>query len=911
MKRLLLITFLCLFASVARAQMPDNDYRARFTEVNRAYAQHPTDVEALYNMAQFYFDNSHPMRNLPMAMDFIRRAEAEHINLLETNKIKRLVQLGKIGIDLTSLRQLKQAIVTAGANTVRNRTDMSAAEIDAYLEAFGDDKEVARQLRQRRLRQVYNEDLVAGTPEAYHHFMVTYPGTGEAEQMEERLRQLAPALCAPLGTDAALDSLVARYPQSPSVALAAERRHATLAFARAQRQGTVEAYSDFLSRYPAATESPKARLELDRLVEADFAGRTTAMQLLHFADSNAESPLADRALAKARNLIYNNHDIEAARFYVSHFRLDAYRSEVFSRYYAWCAAEGNTAPLAAFADRHPDFPFPRALSDDLDAAEYFDTVPLLRPFREEDYDDFGYYIRELAGHGLALVTLQRTLQPLLEKRNYTAALDRARQFDMSFGNQWIVRYNELLRLLMAAPNPARTLRREALDSASHPVVNPADGYLYFTRHTPEGNLICYTTQPTNVSTYQRIHFSNTDATDLTLFSFFADGSHMLLGSGGDIWIAEPDTEPDTWRISDLPPYPVNTDYIETDAYMLPDGSGMLLASDRPGGHNLQPSGALFHGDTALATDLWFIPFTRSGWGEAVNLGIGLNTPYCERSPILSRNLRTLYFISDGYGGLGYGDVYMAQRTGASWTEWSTPQNVGREINSHLPERSISFSPDERRIYLEVEGNSVSTVYSFATWHSTAGSYSDCRLDVAALQDKLLRVTVADLDRQTVSQSTDYAGLQPTVNVTVRHDARCVIFGDAGDLFVPAVPVGADSGMVSLRGYTLTELVAGERDLTLYAVDFVADEADLLPVAQMQLEQLARFLVRQPEAVVEFGVNVPGTDARRCYDLALQRAGALRAFLAEHGVDPARVLLSPYGNVYAGPRGAASVTLRFR
>ena len=900
MKHSLLIVLLCFLAASTVAQTPTDDYRARFTEVNRAYAQNPTDVEALYNMAQFYFDNSHPMRNLPVAMDYIRRAEAEHINLLETNKIKRLTQLGKIGIDLTSLRQLKQAIATAAVNTVKNRTDMSAAEIDAYLEAFGDNKEVARLLRQRRLRQVYNEDLAAGTPEAYHHFIATYPGTGEAELMEERLRQLAPALCAPLATDEALDSLAARYPQSPSIATAVERRHAALAYTRAKRSGTVEAYNEFLSRYPAADDSPQARHELDRLLDADIAGRTTALQLAHFADSNADSPLADRALADLRRLIYDNHDVEAARYYVSHFKLDPYVSEVYSRYYSWCAAEGNTAPLALFAERHPDFPFPRALADDIDAADYFDTIPLLKPFREEQYDDYAYCIRSLADRGLSLVVLQRTLQPLLDKRNYTGALDRARQFDMSFGNQWIVRYNELLRLLMAAPNPARNLRHEPLDSTiTHPVVHPVDGRLYFTRRTSEGNLVC--------TTADTLRFTNTSATDLTLFGFFADGGRMLLGSGGDILFAERDDEPNSWRISDLPPYPVNTDYIETDAYMLPDGSGMLLASDRPGGHNLQPSGAWFHGDTALATDLWFIPYTRSGWGEPVNLGIGLNTPYCERSPILSRNLRTLYFISDGYGGLGYGDVYMAQRTGASWTGWSTPQNVGREINSPYRERSISFSPDERRIFLDSEQGHA----SFATWHSTAGSYTDCRLDVAALQEKLFRVTVADLDQQAVTQTIDYAGTQPAVSLTIGNATRSVVFGDAGDLFVPAVLLGADSATALLRGYTLSELVSVERDLPLHAVGFTSGGADLLPVARMQLEQLARFLVRKPEAVVEFGINVPGTDARSCYDLSLLRGNALRAFLAERGIDPSRVLLSPYGNVHAGPRGAATVTVRFR
>ena len=61
-------------------------------------------------------------------------------------------------------------------------------------------------------------------------------------------------------------------------------------------------------------------------------------------------------------------------------------------------------------------------------------------------------------------------------------------------------------------------------------------------------------------------------------------------------------------------------------FRVENGTGMLLASDRPNGQNLQPSGALFHGDTALATDLYFIPYTQNGWGAAVNLGVTVAAP---------------------------------------------------------------------------------------------------------------------------------------------------------------------------------------------------------------------------------------------------------------------------------------------
>ena len=903
MKRLPLIAFLLLAAASAFAQSPlPNDYRERFTEVHRAYAQNPGDVEVLYNLAQFYFDNSHPLRDLPLAMTYARQAEKEHITLLETNKIKRLTQLGKVGIDLTSLRQLQQAIYEAARNTLSLRNDFTIDEIDAYLEVFGSDKAMARKLRQMRLQRQYDAALADGSADACYAFIALYPGTVEAGQLEERMRELTPTLFRGLDTDAAIDSVVARYPLSPSVAQAAQRLKSRLAYDETRRIGTVEAYRRYLSRYPASDESPQARHSLDALLDDDFARRTTALQLAQFADSNADSPLADRALADMRRLIYENHDVEAARYYVEHFRLDPYCSEVYGRYYSWYSLEGNATLLHLFDDANPDFPYPHALESDLDQAAYADTIDFLRPFREDDYYTYASYVRHLTGRGLALVPLQRMLQPLLARRDYAAALERVQQFDLCFENQWAGRYADLQHIL-STPDPEHALRTELTGNGiGSAAVNPADRLLYFTRSGIGGNVVCRRLS----SGYDTVRFSNTAATDLVLFGFDADGSRMLLGSGGDIWLAEPDG--DAWRISDIPPYPLNTDYIETDAYMLPDGSGMLLASDRPGGYNLQPSGARFHGDTALATDLWFIPYTLQGWGEPVNLGLGINTSYCERSPILSRNFRTLYFISDGYGGLGYGDVMVAERTGAGWTSWSTPRNMGREVNSALRERSVTFSPDERRIYL----TSDSCVSSFATSHNTAVSYTSYDLNVMGLERHLISVTVADLDRQAVVQRVGYDGASPSVTLNVQNSARCIVLAEAGALFVPAVYIqNFTRAGALLRGYTFDELVAAARPLTLYAVGFRHDTDELLPVAQLQLDQLARFLQRNPAAVVEFAVHVPGTDARACYTLSLERGQALRAYLADRGIDSTRVLLSPYGNTETGPRGDAFVAVTFR
>ena len=122
MKKLFLILSCCMMASVSMGQnvLLDSlsDYQARFTKLNKAYAKAPDNVEALYNLAQFYFDNSHPMRNLPMAMKYIQRAEECHIKLIETNHTGELGRLVRNDITLTTIRQTKQAIIDAAYNTI-------------------------------------------------------------------------------------------------------------------------------------------------------------------------------------------------------------------------------------------------------------------------------------------------------------------------------------------------------------------------------------------------------------------------------------------------------------------------------------------------------------------------------------------------------------------------------------------------------------------------------------------------------------------------------------------------------------------------------------------------------------------------------------------------------------------------
>lgn len=69
------------------------------------------------------------------------------------------------------------------------------------------------------------------------------------------------------------------------------------------------------------------------------------------------------------------------------------------------------------------------------------------------------------------------------------------------------------------------------------------------------------------------------------------------------------------------------------------------------------------------------------WTKLRNMGSKINTAGFEITPFLSKDGKTLYFSSNGHRGYGDADIYRTERLDESWTNWSTPENLGRPMNS--------------------------------------------------------------------------------------------------------------------------------------------------------------------------------------------------------------------------------------
>ncbi len=161
-------------------------------------------------------------------------------------------------------------------------------------------------------------------------------------------------------------------------------------------------------------------------------------------------------------------------------------------------------------------------------------------------------------------------------------------------------------------------------------------------------------------------------------SMSADGLELYFdserpgGSGNaDLWVTTRPTVSDPWGAPvNLGPT-VNSSDDDIGPSISADGLTLFFASDRPGGSG--------------AWDLWVTtrPTVSDPWGTPVNLGSTVNSSAEEVYPAISADGLQLYF-SEWYvfrpGGYGESDMWVTTRGTAS-DPWSTPVNLGPEVNS--------------------------------------------------------------------------------------------------------------------------------------------------------------------------------------------------------------------------------------
>ncbi|MFZ1524898.1 MAG: OmpA family protein [Saprospiraceae bacterium] len=117
------------------------------------------------------------------------------------------------------------------------------------------------------------------------------------------------------------------------------------------------------------------------------------------------------------------------------------------------------------------------------------------------------------------------------------------------------------------------------------------------------------------------------------------------------------------------------------------------------------------GGSTRSMDL-FVAFRMSDgrYTTPVHLGPSINSEYRESTPMLSHDMKKLYFASDRTDGYGGTDIYVSERLDLTFTNWSTPKKLDPPLNSEYDDSHPHLMNDDNTIFFTSNRNGSSDIF---------------------------------------------------------------------------------------------------------------------------------------------------------------------------------------------------------
>ena len=306
----------------------------------------------------------------------------------------------------------------------------------------------------------------------------------------------------------------------------------------------------------------------------------------------------------------------------------------------------------------------------------------------------------------------------------------------------------------------------------------------------------------------------------------------------------------------------------------PDGNWLYFTSDMPGGKG--------------GFDIWRVRLTGGTTGGVENLGEPINTPGDEEFPTFRPN-GDLYFSSNGHGGLGGLDIFIAK---VGNDRRYHLEHLGYPLNSQGDDFGMTFEGIHNRGFFSSnrgDGRGWDHIYSFELpeiiqtvkgWVYEMDGYELPAAQIFMVGDdgtnKKLAVKGDGSFEQEIKPGVNYIFLA-TCNGYLNHKEEIKV-GNVDDSKVYTL-------QFALAGINVPVLI----DNIFY--DF--DKATLRPESEKALDALVNLLKENPNVTIELSAH---TDYLGSADynkrLSQRRADAVVAYLTAHGI--VRDRLTPVG-----------------
>lgn len=257
-------------------------------------------------------------------------------------------------------------------------------------------------------------------------------------------------------------------------------------------------------------------------------------------------------------------------------------------------------------------------------------------------------------------------------------------------------------------------------------------------------------------------------------------------------------------------------------------------------------------------DLYVSFRENNEWTSPRNLGPEINTSGMEVTPYLSSDEKTLYFSSSGHPGYGSADVYKTTRLSNTWTKWSEPENLGPVVNTREWDGFYTPLNTPRQAYMASRDTltGIFNIFSVSippdlTKEPIVRVYG--RVLHSRTQEPLgSEITCNDLSPDSLSSKTQSHPVGGNYNIFLP-------YGKAYQLFAEKIGFYATTDTLDLRRISRFREI--KRDLyltpiqvgetiTLKQLFFKRAKAELLPESYPELDRLVLLMRSLPELKIE-------------------------------------------------------------
>ena len=684
-------------------------------QINKAILKEPNDIGHNYTMAILLINRKHKGYNVSRSYEYLITSNNLYTNIYDEKEIKKL---NKIPINTLVFQNYTDTICkyaleeTIAVNTIEGYEKY----LDFYKTTPYNYKNTA----------IINRDIAAfkiataaNSVESYQYFISKYSNAIQINVATSKRNECAFNIAKTADNINDYKSFINKYPSATEVNQA-WLRISELAFAQAEKENTAKAYKNFMDEYQPCKQYAAA---FKLFEEKQFFENTTSGNwgsYKSFIENFQDNSWINIAIDSIYSICKVTENLEALKYCINNFSGDQ-RNEALILFHDIYTNDGEISTLDLFYGKYDDDILESIKTTDYELAELGNQLSLHLPYNLGNYSEYDKYIRLAAPRERAFVALQRIISPDINQKNWQAALNKINSYSSYFGekNKKIINLINILQTKWDNSIKIQAFGPEinTKDGGEYtPVITADDKYIYFCGRNRKDNIggeDVYVAQFKTRSPAKVVsELSSANSNDAPV-SISTDGTSMMLFKDGKLYNSDKTNY--GWNNAIELSNEINSGIWQADANISSDGNALIFSSIREGNYdyyiNSQPG--TYHGESEYASDIYVSLKTENDeWATPVNLGLTINTIYCDRSPFLHPDMKTLYFSSSGHGGLGQLDVYKSTRLNDScWTCWSEPINMGKEINTFGNDWGYKISTDGDKAYFAKQlSNSQNDIY---------------------------------------------------------------------------------------------------------------------------------------------------------------------------------------------------------